>query len=58
MTGYQKLKIENEILWSKIETYLIYMFKDYEDQDELVAKELDDMSWEIKRAQYEKKNRD
>lgn len=56
MTGYQKLKVENEILWKELEYAYICLFADYLDRTEKIDKKLDDIKWQIKRAQHEKKN--
>lgn len=67
MTGYQKLKIENKILWEEVKEFYdaikllpeewrekmlteVALFA--KDEDEAI----EDLKWQIKRAQHEEKN--
>lgn len=56
MTSYQKLLVENKILWEKLIKYLTFIFEGSKDQEKTMAKLIEDIRWEIKRAQHEDKN--
>lgn len=51
MTGYQKLKIENAILWGELEDWLYEFAKtrteDKDEQKEIVEKEMAYIEWRI-----------